>query len=84
MPIGVCKLCLQTRPLQDSHYLPKGAYKINRAPPLKNASPVVLIERTIVAIVRPAKRLPALLGLRTKIQQKWRGMGAWKSSPRLR
>lgn len=42
MPTGVCKLCLQTRPLQDSHYLPKGAYKINRAPALKNASPVVL------------------------------------------
>jgi hypothetical protein len=42
MPIGVCKLCLQTRPLQDCHYLPKGAYKINRAPALKNASPVVL------------------------------------------
>ena len=42
MPTGVCKLCLQTRALQDSHYLPKGAYKINRAPALKNASPVVL------------------------------------------
>jgi hypothetical protein len=42
MPIGVCKLCLQTKALQDSHYLPKGAYKINRAPVLKNASPVVL------------------------------------------
>lgn len=42
MPIGVCKLCLQTKDLQDSHYLPKGTYKINRAPALKNASPVVL------------------------------------------
>jgi hypothetical protein len=42
MPIGKCKLCLQTKELQNSHYLPKGAYKINRAPALKNASPVVL------------------------------------------
>jgi hypothetical protein len=42
MPIGVCKLCRQTKELQDSHYLPKGAYKANRAPALKNPSPVVL------------------------------------------
>ena len=42
MPIGICRLCLQTKALQDSHYLPKGAYRINRAPALKNASPVVL------------------------------------------
>lgn len=42
MPIGPCRLCLQTKDLRNSHYLPKGAYKINRAPALKNASPVVL------------------------------------------
>jgi hypothetical protein len=42
MPIGVCKLCLQTKDLQDSHYLPKGAYKVNRAPALNNPHPVVL------------------------------------------
>lgn len=42
MPVGVCKLCLQTKSLQDSHYLPKGAYKINRAPALKNPNPVIL------------------------------------------
>ena len=42
MEIGVCKLCLQTRPLQDSHYLPKGAYKANRAPSLTNPNPVVV------------------------------------------
>lgn len=42
MPIGTCKLCLQTKELQDSHYLPKGGYKVNRAPALKNPSPVVL------------------------------------------
>ena len=48
MPIGVCKLCLQSRDLQDSHYLPKSAYKINRAPTLKNASPVVLSNDQLV------------------------------------
>jgi len=42
MPIGVCKLCLQAKDLQDSHYMPKGAYKVNRAPALKNPHPVVL------------------------------------------
>lgn len=48
MPIGVCKLCLQTKDLQDSHYLPKSTYKINRAPTLKNASPVVLSNDQLV------------------------------------
>jgi hypothetical protein len=48
MPIGVCKLCLQTKALQDSHYLPKGAYKRNRAPALKNPSPVVLSNNELV------------------------------------
>lgn len=42
MPIGECKLCLQTRELQNSHYLPKGAYRVNSAPALKNPHPVVL------------------------------------------
>lgn len=42
MPVGVCKLCLQTRALQDSHYLPKGAYRVNRALALNNPHPVVL------------------------------------------
>jgi len=42
MPIGICKLCLQTKELQNSHYLPKGAYRVNRAPALKNPDPVVL------------------------------------------
>ena len=48
MPIGVCKLCLQTKDLQNSHYMPKGAYKINRAPALKNASPVVLSDEQLL------------------------------------
>lgn len=48
MPIGVCKLCLQTRALQDSHYLPKGVYKRNRASALKNPSPVVLSNDELV------------------------------------
>jgi hypothetical protein len=40
--IRKCKLCLQTKDLQKSHFLPKGAYKVNRAPALKNPHPVVL------------------------------------------
>jgi hypothetical protein len=35
-------LCHQTKALQKSHYLPKGGYKVNRAPALKNSDPVVL------------------------------------------
>jgi hypothetical protein len=42
MPIGKCKLCHQTKKLLKSHYLPKGAYKANRAPELSNSNPVVL------------------------------------------
>lgn len=48
MSFGVCKLCLQTRALQDSHYLPKGAYKRNRAPGLKDSRPVVLSSDELV------------------------------------
>ncbi len=40
MLVGQCKLCLQTKGLQDSHYIPKSAYKSNRAPKLKNPNPV--------------------------------------------
>ena len=48
MPIGVCKLCLQTKALQNSHYLPKSAFKVNRAPALKNPNPVVLSNDELV------------------------------------
>lgn len=42
MPFGVCKLCQKCGELQNSHYLPKAAYRVNRAPQLNNPHPVVL------------------------------------------
>jgi len=40
MEQGICKLCLNTRRLLDSHYLPKRAYSMNMARTLKNPNPV--------------------------------------------
>jgi hypothetical protein len=40
--VGNCKLCHQTKTLLKSHYLPKGAYRVNRARELSNSNPVVL------------------------------------------
>jgi hypothetical protein len=42
MPIGKCALCLQTKELQESHYLPKGVYGACRASTLDNPNPVVI------------------------------------------
>jgi hypothetical protein len=42
MPKGTCKLCLEEKPLCDSHYLPKRLYAFGRAKQMKNPSPVVL------------------------------------------
>ena len=39
MPIGVCRLCKDARPLCDSHLLPKAAYRLIRK--TSGASPVV-------------------------------------------
>lgn len=40
---GRCPMCLRDgQNIQDSHYLPKGAYKGFRAPSLKNPNPVVV------------------------------------------
>jgi hypothetical protein len=48
MPQGICKLCLQTKILQDSHFIPAAMYKYIRATSLKNPNPVVVgRERTI-------------------------------------
>jgi hypothetical protein len=41
MPLGTCKLCLQPKELQDSHYLPRSVYKSNRARELKNQNPII-------------------------------------------
>jgi hypothetical protein len=42
MTEGVCKLCLKTAPLLDSHYLPRRVYSMNMARSLKNPNPVTL------------------------------------------
>jgi hypothetical protein len=43
MKFGKCELCGGLRDLHDSHYLPKGGYKRNRAKQLKNPNPVVIV-----------------------------------------
>lgn len=41
MPQGICKLCLQTKDLQDSHLIPAAMYRYMRALSQKNPNPVV-------------------------------------------
>lgn len=44
MPLGKCPLCLRdNQELQDSHYVPRSAYKIFRAGSLKNPNPIAVI-----------------------------------------
>jgi hypothetical protein len=40
--VNACKLCQLKRQLQESHYIPRFAYKANRARQLKNQNPVVM------------------------------------------
>ncbi len=40
---GKCELCGKPRALRDSHYLPKAAYKRNRAGQLRNPNPIVVV-----------------------------------------
>jgi hypothetical protein len=42
MPQGICKLCLQTKDLQDSHFIPAAMYKYIHAPSLKNPNPIIV------------------------------------------
>jgi hypothetical protein len=42
MRIGICKLCLETKNLQDSHLIPRAMYSYVRSPALKNPNPVVV------------------------------------------
>jgi len=42
MKRGICKLCLLEKDLREGHYLPRSAYKSNRARALKNQNPIVL------------------------------------------
>ena len=45
MPMGVCKLCLQTKDLRDSHLIPRAMYRYVRTPSQKNPNPVVVGRR---------------------------------------
>jgi hypothetical protein len=42
MQLGECKLCLETKELCDSHYLPKSVYRSALAKELRNPNPVVI------------------------------------------
>jgi hypothetical protein len=46
MMIGACELCRKVRPLQVSHFLPAGLYRLQREPGQTNPNPV-LISRLI-------------------------------------
>jgi hypothetical protein len=42
---GMCKLCLQMKDIQDSHFIPRAMYKHLREPLQKNSNPVVVGRR---------------------------------------
>jgi hypothetical protein len=42
MPLGVCKLCLLDKELQESHYLPRALYAKTRDPKAKKPNPVLM------------------------------------------
>ena len=48
MPIGKCKLCLQTKELQYSHLLPSSLYKKSRWVNSQNPNPALLSGRGMV------------------------------------
>lgn len=54
MPVGICKLCLQTRDLQDSHMMPKALYKKSRWGGQGNPNPTLV---TTKAIVQTSKQI---------------------------
>ena len=54
-PVGKCKLCLQTRELQDSHLMPAALYRQARLDGDPNPNPTVLTGRGRVQTSRPMK-----------------------------
>lgn len=46
MPIGICKLCLQSKELQESHLYPRGMYKALRDTSQKNQNPECMTSTT--------------------------------------
>lgn len=55
MPIGICKLCLQNRDLQDSHLLPKALYRMSRFEGAPNPNPALLTPDGIVQTSKQIK-----------------------------
>src|ERR1039458_4038603 len=55
MPVGICKLCLMSKPLRDSHFMPRGMYKRIRDPSKRNASPVVVTRERTTKTFRQTK-----------------------------
>jgi hypothetical protein len=47
MPIGTCKLCLETKELCDSHFLPKGIYRRYRKQ--QHGDPIVMTPKLILS-----------------------------------
>jgi hypothetical protein len=54
-PAGTCKLCLQTRVLQDSHLMPKALYRLSRWEGMPNPNPMMLTERGRVQTSKQVK-----------------------------
>jgi hypothetical protein len=52
MPVGVCKLCLQTKDLQDSHLYPRGLYKALLDTSERNQNPEWMTQTRAVRISR--------------------------------
>ena len=50
--MGVCKLCLKTKTLQDSHLIPRAMYKYLRQQNVKNPNPMV-VGRNVSGITSP-------------------------------
>ena len=48
MPIGKCKLCLQTKELQYSHLLPSSLYEKSRWDKATNPNPALLSAKGMV------------------------------------
>ena len=48
MPQGQCKLCLNTRELQDSHFMPAALYRATRNATAPNPNPAVITSRGTV------------------------------------
>jgi hypothetical protein len=58
MPVGTCKLCLKSKPLHESHFMPSGLYKYCRSDEL---SPVQIFPEVSMPTARELKH-PLLCG----------------------